>query len=158
MPEAPFSVSFKYNDADGYDMLITARGWSPDSLMKTVAELKTAISSGGGSAPSNRAAVQNVNPEPVRVDVGNNGDPLPEIKTTVAEGLEIDLFKDKLSVHVIGKPWTKYGIPMYEETWVAAGLDLAVGKEKPDITGWTVEYICKPDGKPQKVTRLLKAK
>lgn len=98
------------------------------------------------------------NPESTRVEVGDDGNPLPEVKKTVAEKMEIGLWKDKLSVHVMGKPWTKYGIPLYEETWVAAGLEIELGKPAPVITGWNVEYICKPDGKPLKVTRLLPPK
>ncbi len=96
--------------------------------------------------------------EPERVAIGDDGKPLPPIITTTAERMEFGLFKGKLSAHVIAKPWTKFGIPLYDETWIAAGFDFKLGDVEPDIAGWTVEYICKPDGKPQKVTRLLKPK
>jgi hypothetical protein len=56
MPEAPCSDTFKWVDANGFEHLMTFRGWSGEGVLKTVAAAIEHILEQGGIAPANRVA------------------------------------------------------------------------------------------------------
>jgi len=55
-PESPFSDTFKWIDAEGYEHMLTIRGWSGDAVLESVAKAKERIAELGGIAPANRVA------------------------------------------------------------------------------------------------------
>lgn len=163
-PEAPYSDSFKVVDADGYEHLMTIRGWTGGSLLKSIEAAKKALAE-GGYVPAGKPRAQTTQ-EPERVAVGANGDPLPPIKSFVAEKLSVSFSDGKYYYKVIGGNFTKYGVTVWPEPLIAAGLGVnddgtpAWGNppNPPSIQGWKAEYIeFEKNGKKQmKVTRLLK--
>lgn len=56
-PEAPFSDSFKWTDAAGFEHLTTVRGWSLTALMHSIAKAEEAITAGEGKPINSRPQV-----------------------------------------------------------------------------------------------------
>lgn len=54
-PEAPFSDTFKWVDADGFEHMTTVRGWGDKSLSEGITKAKALIEYNGGKPAGNRA-------------------------------------------------------------------------------------------------------
>jgi hypothetical protein len=158
-PEAPFSDTFKWIDSEGYEHMMTVRGWSGGKVIESVQKAEAKIAELGGMAPTKqRVPVSN---EPVRVAIDDSGKELPQIKNFIAEKLSFSNVDGKVYWKVKGGVFTQYGVTVWPETLKAAGLDISEGKPAPDVNGWIAEFIeYEKDGKmkPQKVTRLLPPK
>lgn len=54
-PEAPFSDTFKWVDADGFEHMTTVRGWGDKSLSEGITKAKALIQYNGGKPANSRA-------------------------------------------------------------------------------------------------------
>jgi hypothetical protein len=137
-PEAPASDSFKWQDAQGYEHMLTLRAWHVKPLMNAILEAQMAIVEVGGKPISNQpktmppALVQatengipviNVEGEPVMI-------PAPAgVRTYNVKALFHDQTKngkDVLKVVTNEEPYnTKYGVSCFHggpEGWKAWAL------------------------------------
>lgn len=85
---------------------------------------------------------------------------LPEIKSFTAERLSVETKDGKFYYKVIGQPFVKHGVRVWDEVLAAAGItvDHANPGNPPNIAGWKAEYTEKlynDKMTPDKVTRLL---
>jgi hypothetical protein len=55
-PEAPFSDTFKWLDAEGYEHMLTIRGWEGGAMLKAVERAKEFIAAQGGKPVRSRPA------------------------------------------------------------------------------------------------------
>lgn len=53
-PEAPFSTSFKWVDANGFEQLTTLRGWQFSTMFRTIGQAEEIITMNGGMPINNR--------------------------------------------------------------------------------------------------------
>lgn len=105
-----------------------------------------------------RPTILVANPDPMRVAVGESGDPLPPVKSFIAEKLSVSTSEGKTFFKVKGGNFTQYGVPVWPEVLNPAGIVITDPANPPSIQGWKAEYIeYEKNGKKQmKVTRLLK--
>lgn len=122
-----------------------------------------------GAKPAAVAEPQQQKPQgpvqPEYQDIDDSGHQLPVIQSFVAERLSVKFEDGKYFYKVMGGKWSQYGIAIWPEVLIAAGLGVnadgtpAWGNppNPPSINGWTAEYTeTLKDGKPRrKVTRLL---
>jgi hypothetical protein len=74
-PEAPFSDTFKWVDADGFEHMTTVRGWGDKSLSEGIAKAKALITSQNGKPAGKFSPAPSA--EPVMVQMTDeNGTPL----------------------------------------------------------------------------------
>lgn len=71
-----------------------------------------------------------------------------------AELLVSNMNEGKWYWKVKGGQYTKFGVTIWPETLDAAGLEHENGKSY-NMTGWTAHYVAKPDGKPDKIIKLV---
>lgn len=126
-PEAPVSDTFKWTDADGFEHMITIRGYAVSAVLKAIAETRAALKEQGGLPQKALPAPQNTIPltdelgTPV-VD-GNTGQPAT---TTLPEGVRLftvaalvhdqnrEGTKDILKVFTVEPPYNKgYGVSCF---------------------------------------------
>ena len=164
-PEAPYSDTFKWVDQNGYEHMLTVRGWSGSAVLDAVNKAIEAITAANGHNPSHRAPIPAPqNNEPVRVPLDEHGNEQPAVKVASAGRLSWEAkdgktwFKVMDIVVAAGEKGTKYGVTVWPEVLKAAGLDVSDTSNLPDIHGWRVDYVCNDKGYPQKVTRLLPPK
>lgn len=115
-------------------------GWSYPGTVKAVV-----------SAPSPAVAAQ---PAPAN---GGSAKPLDwhgESFSFQASTLEASITNGKTYWKVKGGRFTQYGVTIWPENLAEAGLKPDPLKTT-DLTGWTAHYITKPDGKPDKVIKLV---
>lgn len=110
-PEAPFSDTFKWIDADGFEHMTTVRGWGDKSLSDGINKAKALIQYNGGrpangrtpppamvpvatSAPQPIAAPQPTVAAPAAVDTGINTMEIVKVKVTPKpnDAVELALF------------------------------------------------------------------
>ncbi len=134
-------------------------GASPEKIVKTVKAAIDAFAMLRQEFPRQFIKPPEMSQEPVRHPIDDSGHAIPAIQKTVAERLSVEMKDGKFYYKVIAKPYTKFGITVWDETLKAAGVvvDHANPQNTPNISGWNVEYILNDQGKPQKVTRLLPA-
>lgn len=96
----------------------------------------------------------------VRVPIDDSGNEQPEVKTFTADKLSVSMHDGKYYYKVVGKPFTQYGVPVWNEVLEAAKLDVSDPNNLPHIAGWRADYIeqMKDGKKRMKVTRLLPSK
>lgn len=74
-PEAPFSDTFKWIDADGFEHMTTVRGWGDKSLSEGITKAKALIQYNGGKPAGNRPPqAPAANPDPaakIALEEGN---------------------------------------------------------------------------------------
>lgn len=63
-PEAPFSDSFRWVDADGFEHLTTVRGWGDKSLSEGISKAKVLIQYNGGKPTGNHNLPAAAAPQP----------------------------------------------------------------------------------------------
>jgi hypothetical protein len=124
-PEAPVSDTFKWLDVDGYEHMLTIRGYAVSAVLKAIGETRAAIKEQGGTVPaanmrpSNKVQERDETGTPV---VDGNGKP---VMTNLPEGTGLynvkQLFhgktqsgKDFLGVVTIEKPHNrKWGVKCF---------------------------------------------
>jgi hypothetical protein len=155
-PEAPFSDSFKWTDVHGFEHLTTVRGWTFPAMMTSLERAASAIFDLQGKPAGVRTPAAQPQ-EPSRQPIDDSGHELPDVKTFAAEKLSVSMNDGKFYYKVVGKPFTQFGVPVYEEVLEAAKLDVSNPMQLPNIAGWKADYIetVKDGKKRMKVTRLL---
>ena len=143
-----------------FKLQITARyGASAEKISATTNALISALAKLREEHPKPEKSIPT--PEPVRVNVDTTGNEQPEVKTFTADKLSVSMSDGKYYFKVVGKPFTQYGIPIWEEALKACNIDVTPGQPVPDVAGWRadyVEYQSKDGKKRMKVTRLLPPK
>jgi hypothetical protein len=151
-PEAPFSDTFKWTDADGYEHMITCRSWSENSLLQAVDKAKKQIKEREGVPANSKSAVA---PAPPSSDGS---------KAFTADSMEITIKGEKTYCKVKGNPFTQYGVNVWQEVLQAAGLVTKHVEEldprnPPDVSGWVCFYTEKQleNGKtvPDKIVKMV---
>ena len=132
-------------------------GATPEKIVKTVRANIEAFAILRETFP--RALVQASAPQVVQQATGDN----PEVKSFTADRMSVEMKDGKFYYKVIGAPFTKFGVNVWDEVLQASGItiDHANPGNPPNIAGWKAEYIEKENnGKmvPAKVTRLLPGK
>lgn len=91
--------------------------------------------------------------EPVRVDVEEK----PNVDIFDTKKLVVSINAGKMYFKVKGGRWMPYGVTVWDEVLVSAGIPVhkLEGKEY-DLEGYKATAVLKPDGKPQKVIKLEK--
>lgn len=153
-PEAPASVIVFVKTKTGKEVQLTLRDWDELTLMKRVERLYQSYEPGDKEPGLPRKDAQ-----------------LPD-NCIVIQDLVISLDKGKVYAKVIGEPFTEYGVRVWPEAFVEAGLgawvegpqeDLLFTREMafdpPDLKGWRAFYETKGVDsrnrpKPHKVIRL----
>jgi hypothetical protein len=128
-PEAPFSTSFKWLDANGFEQLTTLRGWQFSSLFRTIGQAEEIITSNGGTPINNqpKPLPASANTIPVRDE---NGTPVVDadrnpVMTSLPDGVHLfkvaglahdktKTGKDVLKVWTVEEPYSKgYGVSCF---------------------------------------------
>jgi hypothetical protein len=143
---------------------VTSTDWG--DVLKDVGRFLQYMQEKGWKFDGERAEVPAVIPqasaptEPTRQAIDDSGNALPEVKTFTAEKLSVSMNDGKYYYKVIGRPFTQYGVPVWDEVLAAANLDVREGQPVPNIAGWKADYIetMKDDKKRMKVIRLLPPK
>lgn len=169
--ENEFSMNWTMIDAAGVNVQVTVRrpkledwptamkerekimdatqktGWSvPGSIRATVTAPSQAV-----AAPA-RAQLAPIQPN------GGSTKPLDwqgESASFAATEMGCETKNGKAFWKVKGGQWTKFGIIAWPEVLADAGLAPVVAKAPYNMTGWTAHYINKPDGKPDKIIKLV---
>jgi hypothetical protein len=100
--------------------------------------------------------------EPIHQPIDDGGNAMPEVKSFIADKLSVSMNNGKYYYKVIGGVFKQYGVTVWPEILVLAGLNVSEGQPVPNIAGWRAEYIeedgKEPGKKRMKVTRLLPPK
>lgn len=184
LAESPFSLSFRMVDGYGNDVQITMRDGVSREVIKSVFEARQSfvdLATGHGwtfaatkpPAPNGNGSQRGPAPDPVApgAPTGTWTPPPPSgpVSQTVAGGgfanaAEAVMDCETLSGSVTdgkeywkikGGKWSKHGVTIWPEVLQAAGIGTEPGKTY-NLAGWRAHVLLKPDGNPQKVTRLEK--
>lgn len=141
-PEAPFSDSFKWIDADGFEHLSTVRAWTGSNLLAGISKTKLAIANQNGKPINNKPApmpetasqqIQMTTEDGLPVVDGNQ----QPVMTTLPQGTH--LFTVKEVYHDTNKDGDKHMLK------VVISEDYQYGNKKygiscfrpgPEFTGW----------------------
>lgn len=88
-PEAPFSDTFKWIDAEGYEHMLTIRGWEGGAMLKAVEKAKEFISGLGGKPVGKFSPAPTASSEPVMV-------PMTDENGTAIVGLDHQPIMEKV--------------------------------------------------------------
>jgi len=143
-PEAPVSDTLKWIDSDGYEHLLTIRGYSVSSVMKVIAETRLAIAEQGGKPPSKNLAPAAPAPQPdkpaqIALEEGNK--PLAAKLQAQADAVppapngEAWNVYDAVFVRILPQPDNKVNIEFYGNERKKPHNDYAELK----VNKWTVE-------------------
>ena len=173
-PESPYSDTFKWVDADGYEHMMTFRGYSGTEVLGNEAIAKKVIAEQGGKpvnkvapAPSNVVPARDENGTPV-VD-GNTGEP---VMTSLPEGTHLftvaglvhdknkDKTKDILKVFTVETPYNKgYGVACFHpsaeignwKAWTVTSKDNKAMYAPPETCKHVIIRDAKEGGYPDVV-------
>lgn len=81
----------------------------------------------------------------------------PKEETFPTEKLAVTISNNKKYFKVKGGPWAKYGVTVWDEVLVRAGIPVQkLDAKEYDLPGYIATFIRKADGKPDKVIKLEK--
>ena len=156
--EAPSSINFKGTSSKGWEIMFTLRSESEAELLDRFRIfagilLENGIEpTGKTTAPPAVTAPNGVPPTTPAQVVATES----ETETFAASSLVCSINDGKTYYKVQGGPFTKFGVTVWPET-IATVLDLDQldPTQTYDLTGYTATYL-RVDGKPKKVTALIK--
>jgi hypothetical protein len=158
MEEAGISINFKLYDEQGGDYLITMRGETADKWPEVLQERKKLVDWAAGkglSVAQGRQANAGANGSaaPKSNGGGNKADNFKEFDAAQI----IKTFDDdgNLRIKLKGKPFEKFGVPVYEEDFGILGVDVHELHTGPSPFNHRVRAILKDDGNPRKVVEVL---
>mgnify|MGYP003132905077 CR=1 FL=1 len=151
--EAPSSINFKGKTSKGWEIMVTLRDESEAMLLERFRTF-AGILLENGIEPTGKTTAPNGAPPPTtpaQVVAAES-----ETETFAAEKLVCSINDGKTYYKVQGGPFTKFGVTVWPET-IATVLDLDQldPTQTYDLTGYTATYL-RVDGKPKKVTALIK--
>jgi hypothetical protein len=163
MEEAGISINFKLYDENGGDYLVTMRGETADKWPEVLQERKKLVDWAAGKGLSVAAGRQSEarstgNGAP-KTNGGGNNTANSQFKEFDATQI-IKTFDDdgNLRIKLKGKPFEKFGVPVYEEDFGILGMDVHELHTGPSPFAHRVRAILKDDGNPRKVVELMPSK
>jgi hypothetical protein len=149
-PEAPFSDTFKWVDAAGFEHMTTVRQWSGEGLYNSTAKMIALITETGGKPANQRPPMA---PAPVMPAIVNQA--LEEGEKEVAQNLQAAL--DGVEPAPAGKQWLTMDIArmvikpepgdLYTLELYASGHkwpDLRASKRKLNVVQGLIKHITDP--------------
>jgi hypothetical protein len=157
-PEAIYSVTYKVQRR-GFEKLVTIRArpgedWERFAFRDQAVEEHLVAE---GWVPAESRVMPARSPETVVAHAAPAvAAPAPASAKSFEGGvLAATVDGGKTRWRVKGGPWQRFGIVVYDEVLVAAGLVGLNPLQPVDLAGWTVYYSENDEGKPMKVTRLV---
>lgn len=177
LPEMPVSVNFYAVDQDGFNYQWTLRDINEIGLLKRVNAFKALLLSNGvvpkqvGQQPQGQAqqgqAADNSPRPPMKGETseraamvtppGANGN--KNALSFQADNMVGSITEGQQYWKVKGGKFSKYGVTVWPEVLEAAGFDvdaLNIG-QRYSLQGFTAYYVLNSEGKPHKVTELVRS-
>jgi len=145
-PEAPYSNTFKWVDAGGFEHMTTIRAYSPKTLLGQIDVVQGEILAREGRAAGGHKS------KPEAPGAGTYDDP----KTFKCTSIIVEMANGKTYTKVTGEEdkFPKWPVVVWPETLEKAGIDpQAIPTEGISFVG-TAYYINNDNGNPAKVIRL----
>ena len=168
LPEAPASLTFKGVTQRGWDVQFTLRDWSEEALLARFKAFAKTLEEANVTPRGQQAALPAAVEQPSLGSAlpselpGFTGSPSPQKAEELsfeAEELVPSMDKGRRFFKIKGGRFMQYGVRIWPEVLAEAGIDsekIDMGVPSYPLKGLTAHYIEK-DGKPDKVTRLVRS-